>query len=240
MVSSVRIVSLFLCAALLLAVSACSLDSRAVGAGRMSPPPGPEKNKPPETMTVKPSAMDKFRALAPPEGFKLTPLFSEKINDPDARLTRLEDAVQGVRNDLDTVVPAMAGMISIKAEPVNAETAPKPAAAVTGTVRAVRIADHPDKTRMVLDMTANLAATAKIENNGKTLVIPLPQMNWPGKQSWEADSAQLISGYHVKDGSLYVDLMYPSQIKTMEVLRPGAVNKNYRLVIDLFSSELHK
>src|SRR5450631_1883149 len=39
-----------------------------------------------------PSAMDTFRALAPPEGMKYTQLFAEPVSDPNARMQRLEDS----------------------------------------------------------------------------------------------------------------------------------------------------
>ena len=338
-------------------------------------------------MAAMPTPMDTFRALAPPEGLRFTPLFSDPVEDANARMKRLEDAVQTIRNDLDTVVPTMVRMVAIekdikglvaqlqtltdqsqgiaspttdvtpeelpppanggtkipgegqakgtepakastaKAGPaapsslvtpeaaskgelppegaaspsskapvdikkpqakntvpvpaapaadkakkpavpapavvapapapavtpaakpevkpeakpeIKAEAAPAPAGSTIGDVSAIRIADHPDKTRVVLEMTAKAGEGAKIENNGKTLVIPLSQVNWLGKKSWDADSAQLISGYHIEGGNLYVDLMYASQIKSLEFLSPGAENKNYRLVIDLFSPEVHK
>lgn len=362
--------------ALVFLVSACSLDGQDLTIKRAAPPPSAEKIKAAESIAALPTAMDTFRALAPPEGLKFVPLFSEPVSDTNARLKRLEDAVQTMRNDFDTVVPTMVRMVAIEkdikvlvaqlqtltdqgqvpAEPAPAvesdtlppeatggatipgedvakgtepakaatakagpdaasslvtpeaaskgelppedaaspsSTAPvdlkapvKPAAAPTpapvvlaptvkpapvktppppakpevkadtktetpatpplpnpsalGNAMDVRIADHANKTRVVLDITVPMAATAKLENNGKTLVIPLSQLNWLGKKSWDADSAELISGYHIEEGNLYVDLMYASQIKTQSVLTPGGDNKNYRWVIDLFSPEVHK
>jgi hypothetical protein len=352
---------------LALAVSACSLkESLVKQAG--APPPAAEKTKPLEPIAAMPSAMDTFRALAPPEGLSFTPLFNEPIKDSDARAKRLEDAVQTLRNDFDTVMPTVVRLAAIEkdikglvaqlqtltgegqpapapvtavtpqeipppvsggekipgedvakgtepatapiavagpdassslvtpeaapkgelppegaaspistaptsTEPMNikpqatpetpppapvavpapqeatpapapeqkTEAAPAPApASLNGDVIGVRIADHPDKTRLVLDMTVKNAGAVKLENDGKTLVIDVSQMNWTGSKSWEANSAQLISGWHVGGGNLYVDLMYASQIKTQSVLAPAGSSKNYRLVVDLFSAEVHK
>ena len=59
---------------------------------------------------------------------------------------------------------------------------------IIGNVKSIRFGDHADKTRIVLDMTAkiNINALTKFENNGKTLVIDLSQINWFGKKSWNA------------------------------------------------------
>ena len=180
---------------------------------------------------------------APPEGLPPARLFDERVDDHNERFRRLEDAVQSVRNDLDTIMPVREEMITNKAEPAaekKAVAAPLPAVPAIGDVVAVRIADHPDKTRVVLDMTAAPGATARIEDDGKMLVIPLSNMNWPGKKSWEAESAQLVSGYHLEEGILYMEMMYAAQIKAVDTLLPGAGNKKYRLVIDLSSPEVHK
>jgi len=217
----------FFCAALALLTSACAADRGGGNTWRI----------------VDPAAVEAKPLLAEAEGLNFTPLFAEKIDNPDQRFQRLEDAVQTVRNDLDSILPMKLGAAA--AEPVPSGMAPPPpppipAVALAGDVIGVRIADHPDKTRVVLDMTASPDTTARIESKGRMLVIPLSNMKWTGKKSWEADSAQLVSGYHLEKGILYVDLMYASQIKTMDVLRPTGQNKNYRLMIDLFSPELHK
>jgi hypothetical protein len=341
---------------LLLAVSACSFSSKESAIKRAAPPPPAtaEKDKPLTAIAAMPSPMDTFRALAPPEGMRFTPLFDAPVDDPNIRMKRLEDSVQTIRNDVDTLVPTMVRMVAIEkdikglvaqlqtltdqgqspsAAPVEAvtpqtlppsinggktipgegavegtkpaeadkakagsdtssslvtpeaaskgelppegaaspsstapvdlkkpqakpesekanlepkpekkaEAEPQPTGPTIGDAKDIRIADYPDKTRVVVDMTAAPdGATARIENNGRTLVIPLPKLNWLGPKTWDAETAQLISGYHVEEGNLYVDLMYASQIKYQNVLKPGGANKDHRLVIDLFSPEVHK
>lgn len=382
-----RRISLFVFyAVLILTISACSLDGADPKINRAAAPPSTTA-KSVETIKAMPTAMDTFRALAPPEGLKFAPLFAEPVADTDARIKRIEDAVQLVRNDFDTVVPTMVRLAAIEkdikglvgqlqaltdqsqapalpapevepeqlppeanggskipgedgakgTDPAKADTAKagpdasaslvtpeaaskgelppegaaspssntpvdlkpqvpsattpmtpkaaatetKPAAPVVpaekekpapsvavpppaavakpevkddkkaeapaapknpaaGDVNNIRIADHADKTRVVLDMSVKADVTAKVENNGKTLIIPLSQLNWLGKKAWDADSAQLISGYHIEEGNLHVDLMYASQIKTQAVLAPSGDSKNYRLMIDLVSPEVHQ
>ncbi len=344
-------------ALLLLIVSACSFGDKESAVKRASPPPAAtEKNQLIASMAAMPSAMDTFRALAPPEGLRFTPLFDEQLEDSNARLQRLEATVQTLRNDLDTVVPTMVRMVAIEQDikglvaqlqtltdqgpavpvpavtpqelppalpggneipgegavegtrpaeadkapagsdtstslvtpeaalkgelppegaaspfsttappsgsttappsgsttaPPSASTAPvdltpQPQPAETqapttvGDAKAIRIADYPEKTRVVVDTTAASGMTARIENDGRTLVITLPQLNWLGEKSWDAETAQLISGYRVEEGNLHVDLMYAAQIKSQSVLNPSDANKDHRLVIDLFSPEVHK
>jgi hypothetical protein len=120
--------------------------------------------------------------------------------------------------------------------PVQTPASPK----ASNEARSIRFADYKDKTRVVVDMSAKTSGGVTVGKDGKTLIIDLAGMSWLGPQSWEADSAQLISGYHVEGSTLYIDLMYASKIKNRDVLAPTAKNKQYRLVIDLFSSEIHK
>lgn len=305
-------------------MTACSFGGFEFGGSRSggnAPPP----QAPVAEAQRQPSAMDTFRALAPPEGMKFTPLFADKISDDEARFRRLEDAVQSIKNDFDTVTPSIVRLVAIEkdiknlvsqletltdasapvesgplsfdrfnqipredevggtettaedsrvtpeaapegqlppegaASPVSAPldirpaapapapeaAAPAPAASpaigpVIGDVKAVRIGDHKDKTRIVLDMTAKPRSAATISGNGKQLVIDLPQMGFSGARTWEAMSAALVSGYRFEDGKLVLDLLYPSQIRLTEVLSPGANSQDYRLIVDLYAAGVHQ
>ncbi len=99
--------------ALLAAITACSFDGKDNGSkyGTAAAPPPTAKQ---ETIAPIPTAMDTFRALAPPDGLKFTPLFNDNISDTNARIKRLEDAVQTIRNDVDTLVPTMVRMVAIE------------------------------------------------------------------------------------------------------------------------------
>lgn len=366
---------LLFCASISLAVSACSLFDVDSKGPQPASAQTPEKNKPQKKAPTTPAGLETLRSLSPPEGLRFAPLFDEKAENPDSRVKRLEDAVQDIRNDLDTVVPAIVRMAIIERDnrvlgvqgqalPANAppvalaaapppaekkteveqptplaglppapavstvqktggddiqwnaeqgrravETSahdvpaaiPAPAAAVAnpaapaekdekpviaapallspaiapsalaleekarvaapptppaaaekqapppalrpaplGDVKGIRIADHDDKTRVVLDMTAQYAGVPRIEKNGKQLVVPLDRLNWIGIKSFDVESAELVSGYHVAEGNLYLDLMYASQIKAQDVIPPNNESKDYRTVIDLFSPDVHK
>lgn len=292
--------------------------------------------------------MDTYRAMAPPEGLNFTPLFSTQMDDGDMRFRRLEDAVQTMRNDFDTVMPSIVRLVSIEkdikdlvsqletltsgeAVPVGAvdrtaidgpltfdkfnkiprgdiaggtdsAAAPQavadasgdntsrvtpeaasegqlppedaashlspdemaasaddeaearssapipiaqqanqaPAVQMLGDVRAVRIGDHMDKTRIVLDMTARIATAPVVEQGGKRIILDLPQMNFTAAKSWASSSAALVSAYSFRDGRLTIDLLYPVEVRQTQTLPPASGNPNFRLLIDLFSSDVHQ
>lgn len=336
-------------AALGIALSACSFS----GNESRTPPPPIAKSKaafgpqlPPAEEKAEPSAMEVFKALAPPEGMKFTPLFAESLGSTDARVNRLENAVQNIKNDFDTIMPAMVRMVAIEkdirelvsqlqtltdgpallpvptereelpapethsgtqgrsasssipggdvvggtetaaaheaaAGPmtpsslVTPEAAPKgelppegaaspsssmpvelipqapaprivaadmtgPALPSAGRVVAVRIGDHGDKTRIVFDMTAKAVFTATMGANGKSLTVDLPQMEWKPPQVWEAESAALIAGYKVEARRVTFEVLYPSTIKMHRVLDPEGSGDYHKLVIDLFSPDVHQ
>lgn len=327
-----------------IALSACSFsDADAKGGRGPAPPSGEAAAAQEKTYTP----MDAFRALAPPEGFKFIPLFANPIEDEDDRFFRLEQAVQALRNDFDTVTPSLVRMVAIEkdisdlvgqlqsltgsndtggqllpalpapdveppqqipredeaggTEPDAADTmaaegpkatdsrvtpeaasegelppedaaspnstgsgaavappldlrpqqqaaasaappAAPPAAPATPSgpvVRGVRMADHKDKTRVVIDVSAKEPYTAEITKNGRLLVIDLSKFNWTGAKSWDAMSAQLVAGYVFEGGKLTLDLLYPSEIKTQSVLGSNG-GVEYRIVIDLYSKEVHQ
>lgn len=363
-----------------------------------------------------PTPMDTFRTLAPPEGLKFTQLFGDPIDDADERIGRLERAVQGLRNDFDTVVPSMVRLVAIEKDikqlvsqlqtltdgttppavptedveqaplgstaaifppplpdqsknnseipsgdvaggtepaptapavtagtpsqdplvtpeaspkgklppegeaspnstvPVDKSTAPvsapgqssavtppsfaqeadkiatenapqslikkpstssaeiteptiptpppsapvvetkkigevKPpqaappnpisAAPIVEDVKNIRMADHADKTRVVLDMIKPEKAVVTLGDKGKTLIVEFKTLNLSTIKSFEADVANLVAGYHVEGQKIIFDLLYPSEIKLNSVLPPNG-SPYHRLVIDLFAKDVHQ
>ena len=94
---------------LLFSITACSFDKDSSTRAAAAPPPAKQ-----EVIAPIPTAMDTFRALAPPDGLKFTPLFNENVTDTNARIKRLEDAVQTIRNDVDTLVPTIVREVAIE------------------------------------------------------------------------------------------------------------------------------
>lgn len=190
--------------------------------------------------------------LAPATGLRLTPLFAEPVKGSEARFRRLEDAVQTIRDDLDVYAPAMdqrmdimegaVGNIEARQQDTAAKTEVlvKQAAKPIGDVKAVRIGDHLDKTRIVFDLTAVPEGRSRIEKNGRLLVVELPRLNWAaGKDAWTAKGGALVSGWKYADGQLFVDLIAPATVKEQQVLQGGGKTQP-KLVIDLFAKGIHQ
>ncbi len=260
--------------------------------------PGDANAKPvepakPETIAPIPTPMETFRSLAPPEGLKVAPLFAEPVKDPEARVARVEKAVQDLRNDFDTVMPAMVRMVAMEnnmrdlidqmkaandapkavpppaampaataaapamapdkkddkkadEKPAAKEAAPAKAAAAepakaatpgAASVKAVRLGDHGDTTRIVLELSAKAAATAALDEDGKGLSVDLAQVNWTGKNSGGMKGGKLVSTWKYADGTLHIGLLHPVAIKSQKLLPPAAGAKDFRLVIDLAASD---
>jgi hypothetical protein len=271
-----------------------------------------EKIKPLETIAPLPTPMETFRALAPPTGLTIKPLFAGPVPDTDARMKRLEDSVQALRTDFDTVVPSLVRMVSMEkdikelikqlqkltgetpapeanmeqGEPVSNETLneaavsdhkaatemgpPAPAKAdalvpadaqeppeappppsvepqagspaagaaqpVEGNVEAVRIGDHGDTVRIVLDMTSQPAYTTALQNDGTRLVVEVWDMAWTAAPKQTLPGKTRVSGYSYENGKVFFDLTAPSRIVTQKIL-PGDDGKGGKLVIDLGKAE---
>ncbi|MBU6475465.1 MAG: hypothetical protein KGQ70_05835 [Alphaproteobacteria bacterium] len=332
---------------LLFAVTACSDSGNSPDANAAPPPPQASPQQVPGIAPV-PTAMDTLRALAPPDGLKFTPLFSQRLSGTNARIARLESAVQTLRNDVDTMAPTVVRMVAIEGdvkglvtqlqtltnqnqsgqtqqgatgaaspqelppalpasaggekipeedvakgtEPAMADEAtagpaassslvtpeaaskgqlppagaaspiskiqseiqpqglelgtggqpPESAAAeaAAGSVVNMSIADLPEKTRLVLDLTAEAPVKMHMSGKDRTLVIDLAHYRWGGRDTWASDQQKLITGGHVKGGMLYVNLKRASSYKALKLLPPSGNDKNYRLVIDLYNKPIRK
>ena len=121
-------------------------------------------------------------------------------------------------------------------------TPPKPTAF---SVSDLRIGDHSDKTRLVLDISGKPDYTARIE--GGKLIIELPGAAWGnGAKSWSSDTAALIYAYQVEDlggvkGGVRIvaELLYDAALDSKSVI-PALSGGGNRLVIDVKSPVVHK
>lgn len=117
--------------------------------------------------------------------------------------------------------------------------APAPVQEAKAEVLAIRIADHPDKTRIVMDVSKQASLKAGISADGKQLVVDVAGLSWKEKASWLADSGVLAAGWTYANGKLYIDLIYPSTLKAQQVLPPNGT-PYYRFVLDVFSKDVHQ
>lgn len=200
-----------------------------------------------------PTAMDTFRAMAPPQGMKYTQLFNEPLENDEDRFRRLENSVQALRNDFDTVMPAVvrlmeleeagarqaaAAAAAVQQEAIAAEEkaaapiaiAPPPANAPK--VLALRIGDHGTKTRIVLDVTGKPEFAAVMDKDGKRMALAIPGVHWTIKREWNAKGGDLVAHYAYDDGKALFDLMSASKILSQSVIA-GEGGRGYRVVIDI-------
>lgn len=138
-------------------------------------------------------------------------------------------------DEAETVADAAAALAA--AQPAG----PPPKVAmgdIQGDVRAIRIGDHIDKTRIVLDVTGKAAFKVRLENEGRRLVVELPHYVWKADAAWAARSAALVSGYKYADGALVIDLLAPAVVR-QQISLPASDGAGPRIMIDLFSSLVH-
>lgn len=208
-----------------------------------------------ENMALVRESRGKF---APSEGMVFTPLFKDRAANNRQRFERLENEVQILRNDVDVLIPKIFKMAEqqysesskrVGNEPIQLKqeegktsdlVAVKPQE-VYPEIRTVRIADHKDFTRIVIDMNSNIKMKTSISAEGKDLVVNVSDIKrFVPSRTWNALSGHLISGYNVSGSDLHIEAMYPSKIINQSILRPNKDSSYYRFVIDLFSDQVHK
>lgn len=124
-------------------------------------------------------------------------------------------------------------------------TQPIPTSAIPANAIAVknlRIGEHTDKTRMVLDMTGEAPYTVTLNADGKGMVMTFPKTVWQADAAWTSNVAPLIRSYKASptaDGGTRLDVSFveSASLKYKGYIEPR--NGLSRLVIDLFSSDLH-
>ncbi len=197
---------------------------------------------------VSSNALSAEEKMAPAEGLRLTRLFDGPVKGSDARFKRLEEAVQTMRDDVDVFAPNIEQRLSTleKAAVAKPELTEEQASKlvkkevkIVGDVSAVRIGDHLDKTRIVLDMTNVPEGRSRMENDGKRLVVELPAFRWKAAESFKANSGALVSGWKYEYGQLVVDLLAPATVKEQLVI-PAKGKAPSKLVIDLFAKGVHQ
>ena len=234
-------------------------------------------------------------------------LFAEKIRDRDDRLDRLEGAVQGLRNDFDSIQPSITRLIGLEGDiqelvtqlealleventpppgpvaPVAAtaiappqnvmETAlappqnlqqpkpvmagdpamakpqqisPPPAQKVNNATSAssgqnvvnIRIGEHPDKTRLVLDVNGKADFTHDLDNMERILLVDLPGTGWNAMmQKTFSAKSPIIQSFRTEKtdqgGSLLiVQLKHPAQVTYAKSIG-GKTPSQDRIVVDI-------
>lgn len=197
--------------------------------------------KPPVTYTAPAPATAPKQAALPAEPLQLQPL--SPVMAP-VKTTVTETVTTKTTATAPVVAPTAAAPAPVLAPaPAPAMPPAVPAAtpkiqmgAIIGSVKDIRIGDHIDKTRIVLDVTQKADFKASIDSDGRRLVITLPQYDWKTAKRWDAVSANLVAGYSYADGVLVMDLMAPATLRSQTTL---AGEGGQRIVIDLFAPAVH-
>lgn len=206
-------------------------------------------------------------------------LFGRPLKGDEARLDRLERAVQDMRNDFDRVEPAILRLMEIegdiqdlvseleqmnqnvasttpmqeKSEPVmapktTAKTMAKPssskgfvkksAPANTGqpVVYDLRVGEHSDKTRIVMDVNAKTGFSVDIDNTERIMVVDLPNAGWSDKMSQSFGKSPFISSYKVEpsdNGHIVIFQLKKNARVGYKADLKGFEGTSRRLVIDV-------
>lgn len=182
-----------------------------------------------------------------PHRYTTTPTAEEINKDTNVRIVRLESEVAGLRDDFRKMVPAHKPETPV-VEPVKATLPPESAAApseaiapaasaATSSVRGVRVGEHPDKIRIVLDVSGPAKFSYDIDNNEKLLIVDLPQSSWPTGATGSFEGNALVSGYTAKPSAsggvtLAVELKKPAKLTMSSALEPNE-SYGHRIVFDV-------
>jgi hypothetical protein len=105
-------------------------------------------------------------------------------------------------------------------------------------VRTLRIGEHPDKTRLVLDASGPAAYQADLDNDENLLIVELPGAGWAGTKEGSSAKSPLIKSWSVqplengKGNRLIIQLKKAALIISQSTLPPGNGNP-FKIVIDL-------
>lgn len=155
------------------------------------------------------------------------PLNSEQANAEEA--TPAEESPQAAASSAPPPAPTQ-----------QTEPAKPPAVADAGGahVTAIRIGEHPGKTRIVLDMDAKASFTADLDNGEKILVVELPNAQWSAADHKSFSSSPLLTAYDVsasnngKGSILILKLKGPASILYKDTMAADS-GTGQKIVIDI-------
>ncbi len=112
-----------------------------------------------------------------------------------------------------------------------------PAAKGPVTVERLRLGEHADKTRIVLDVSGPASYRYDLDNGEHLLVIELPEAGWSGKQQEQVAKSPVLASWSVypMDGGgsrVILQLKKNTSVVYESVLKPNG-SSYYRIVIDL-------
>lgn len=111
-------------------------------------------------------------------------------------------------------------------------------------VQNVRVGNHPDKTRIVIELTEAVDYKAFLLSNPYRFTVDLPQFIW---QAGTPEAASPTSVTDIRYGThhpgisrIVFDLGGPHKVTSAFYLPPSSVNANHRLVFDISKASLNE
>ena len=135
-------------------------------------------------------------------------------------------------------VAADPNSVSTKAPVPSSSLPAQESAASSGGVTGVRVGVHPDRTRIVLDLSGPTTFQTDLDNGERILLVDLPETLWRAPEGQNASGKSLVSAWsaqsaHEGKGTTAVfQLSGPVKILTSSTLRPDGKSGD-RIVIDL-------
>lgn len=142
-------------------------------------------------------------------------------------------------------VPPVRALASAQAQPVSlAPSAALPVAVprtVPAQVTQLRVGEHPGRTRLVFDTTADVSYSYEVDNGEKILRVSFPGASWAAPvQSAFANSPMVVSYQATPDGNggttLAIQLQRNAQVALAQGL-PAASGVPPRVVVDLAAAQ---
>ncbi len=103
-------------------------------------------------------------------------------------------------------------------------------------VEKVRIGQHPQKTRIVLDISGKTDFKAHLENNNRVLVVHLPAADWKARQKRQLAGDSLIKSYKASSSSkgslVKFSMDQPVRLASKQAIKP-ADQYGHRIVLDV-------
>ncbi|MCF8495655.1 MAG: hypothetical protein K9G62_03200 [Alphaproteobacteria bacterium] len=177
-------------------------------------------------------------------GLNLDTYFEGSLNEQD-RMSRMETVLSVMQKDLRILaLDAQNRSPSPPVFAVRAEGDRDAAGNVLPTagsafVTGVRAGEHPDRMRLVFDLSAKTPYTADLDNAEKILVVELPEAGWQSSATTGAFGKNSVFGSYKVDpynngrGRIFVmQLRRETKILSQNLL-PGLSKNTARLVIDV-------
>lgn len=105
-------------------------------------------------------------------------------------------------------------------------------------VQRVRIGEHPDRVRLVLDLSGPVQYTLEAEPGGAQIRVDLPGVAWDAMRAWEDKTAMVLAGYKVEalpdgKGTRLILTAHGTMSVGLNGVLPPEEGQGYRLYLDL-------